>query len=41
MPDAKSTLLIVLGAVAVGFALFWTRSLFTTARTESVRPSPY
>jgi len=41
MPDAKSTLLIVLGAVAVGFALFWTRALFATARTESVRPTPY
>jgi len=41
MPDAKTTLLLVLGVVAAGFVAFWGRALAASARTQSIRPTPY
>jgi uncharacterized membrane protein YfcA len=41
MPAAKTTLFLVLGAVAVAFAAFWCRALLAGARQGRVRPSAY
>src|SRR5262245_3147073 len=41
MPEAKTTLLLVLGVVAAAFILFWVRALRASARGEGVRPTPY
>jgi len=41
MSDAKSTLLLVLAAIAVGFVAFWGLALRTSAKSASVRPTPY
>jgi uncharacterized membrane protein YfcA len=41
MENARAILLWVLGAVAVGFAVYWVRALVESARTGSVRPTPY
>src|SRR5262245_1945746 len=41
MPDAKTTLLLVLAVVAVGFVVFWGRALAASARGGSLRPTPY
>jgi uncharacterized membrane protein YfcA len=42
MPDAKSTLLIVLGVVGVGFVLYWVWALQRSAAGgERVAPRPY
>jgi len=41
MGDPRTTLLVVLGAVAVAFGIFWFRALAASARTGSIRPSPY
>jgi uncharacterized membrane protein YfcA len=41
MPDAKDTLLVLLGVVAVGFVAFWGLSLAKAARTETVAPGPW
>jgi uncharacterized membrane protein YfcA len=41
MPDAKTTLLVVLAVVAVGFVAFWWRALAVSARAGSIRPTPY
>src|SRR5262245_10029211 len=41
MPDAKTTLLLVLGVVAAGFVYFWGRALAASARTQPIRPTPY
>ena len=41
MPDAKTTLLLVLGVVAVAFVVYWGRALAASARAERVRPSPW
>jgi uncharacterized membrane protein YfcA len=41
MPDAKTTLLLVLALVALVFVVLWARALLTSARTERVLPTPY
>lgn len=41
MPDAKTTLLLVLGVVAAAFVAFWARALLASARAQRVRPSPW
>jgi len=41
MLDAKTTLLCVLAAVAVGFVAFWVLALQRSARAGSLRPSLY
>jgi uncharacterized membrane protein YfcA len=43
MPDAKTTLLILLGIVGAAFSVFWMRALAASARTraERTRPSLY
>ncbi|MFN0242319.1 MAG: permease [Planctomycetota bacterium] len=43
MPDAKSTLLIVLGVVAFAFAVYWVRALVALRRqgSERVLPNAY
>jgi uncharacterized membrane protein YfcA len=47
MPDAKTTLLILLGVVAFGFAVFWTKSLVASRRAAAggedarIAPTPY
>lgn len=41
MGDPRSLLLLALGLVAAGFAVFWTRALLRTRRTEPLGPSPY
>jgi uncharacterized membrane protein YfcA len=41
MSDAKSTLLLVLAALAAGFVVFWGVALARAGRAESVRPTPY
>jgi len=41
MSDAKSTLLLVLAAIAVGFVVFWGAALRSSARGTSIRPTPY
>src|SRR5262249_3512032 len=37
----KSTLLLVLAVIAVGFVVFWGIALRANARSGSVRPTPY
>src|SRR5262245_46788015 len=39
--DARTVLLVVLAAVAVAFALFWSRALRASAQQQSVRPTAY
>lgn len=43
MPDAKTTLLILLGIVGVAFSAFWLRALVAGAKSrgERVAPGPY
>jgi uncharacterized membrane protein YfcA len=41
MSDAKSTLLLVLAAIAVGFVAFWGLALRRSSRNGSIRPTPY
>ncbi|NOT30207.1 MAG: sulfite exporter TauE/SafE family protein [Planctomycetes bacterium] len=42
MPDAKTTLLILLGIVGVAFSAFWLRALVAGAsRGERIAPGPY
>ena len=41
MSDAKTTLLFVLAAIAVGFVAFWGLMLRSSARSGSIRPTPY
>jgi uncharacterized membrane protein YfcA len=41
MGDPRSLLLLALGLVAAGFAVFWTRALLRTRRAEPLGPSPY
>jgi uncharacterized membrane protein YfcA len=41
MPDAKTLLLLVLGACALAFVVFWSRALAASARSGSIRPTPY
>jgi uncharacterized membrane protein YfcA len=41
MPDAKTTLLIVLGCVAAAFVGLWALALWKSSRAERIRPSPY
>src|SRR5262245_1441844 len=41
MPDAKTTLLLVLGAVSAAFVGYWALALRASSRTERVRPTPY
>src|ERR1043165_182504 len=43
MPDAKTTLLVVLAFVAVAFAFFWVRHMRAAAKLtpDAVRPTPY
>jgi uncharacterized membrane protein YfcA len=41
MPDAKTLLLLVLAACALGFVAFWSRALASSARSGSIRPTPY
>src|SRR5262245_48799453 len=41
MSDAKTTLLLVLAAIAVGFVAFWGLALSKSARSASIRPTLY
>jgi uncharacterized membrane protein YfcA len=41
MPDAKTTLLLVLGAVSAAFVGYWALALLASSRSERVRPTPY
>ncbi len=41
MPEAKTTLLIVLGVVAAAFVVFWGVRLAASAKRERIRPTPY
>src|SRR5262245_38949470 len=44
LSDAKTTLLVLLGLVAVAFTAFWIRSLVRSRReapAESIAPTPY